>query len=181
MARDRANLVWVDLETTGLNVARRVILEIATVVTDSDLTIIGEGPLLVIHHTEEELEHLDPWCEKQHGMSGLLDASLASDISLHEAEQQTLMFLRRHTHRGTAPLCGNTIGFDRRFLRRYMRDLHDHLNHRSIDVSSISELAHRWYPGVMAKLDKDVNHRASVDIHASIDELRLYRQLIFRD
>jgi len=181
MARDRSNLVWIDLETTGLNAARRVILEIASVVTDPDLNILGEGPLLVIHHTDEVLEDLDPWCEKQHAFSGLIESSHASDISLREAEQQTLTFLRKHTHRGAAPLCGNTISFDRRFLRRHMRDLHDHLSHRNIDVSTISELAYRWYPGVMSKLDKEVDHRASADIRASIEELRLYRQLVFRD
>jgi oligoribonuclease len=181
MPRDRGNLVWIDLETTGLNAARRAILEIASVVTDKDLNIVGEGPLLVIHHPDEVLEHLDAWCERQHGYSGLIESSRASDISLAEAELQTLAFLRKHTHRQTAPLCGNTIDFDRRFLRRHMRDLHDHLGHRNIDVSSISELAYRWYPGVIAKLDKGIRHRASADIHASIEELRLYRQLVFRD
>jgi len=181
MARDRTNLVWIDLETTGLNAARRVILEIASIVTDRDLNILEEGPMLVINHPDEVLEEIDPWCEKQYAFSGLLDASRASDISLSEAEQQTLTFVRKHTHRGTAPLCGNTIQFDRRFLRRHMRDLHDHLSHRNIDVSTVSVLAYRWFPGVLAKLDKGTEHRASTDVRASIEELRLYRQLVFRD
>jgi oligoribonuclease len=180
MARDRSNLVWIDLETTGLNVARRAILEIASLVTDKDLNVIGEGPDLVIHQADEVLDRLDPWCEKQHGFSGLIESSRASDISLREAEQQTLAFLRRHSHRKTSPLCGNSVLLDRRFLMRYMRELNGHLSHRNVDVSSIAELAHRWFPGTVARLDKEFRHRAARDIHASLDELRFYRQQIFR-
>ncbi len=180
MARDRGNLVWIDLETTGLSVARHVILEIASVVTDKDLSVVGEGPILVIHHPEEVLDRAADWSERQHGISGLLESSRASDISLREAEQRTLTFLRRHTHRKVAPLCGNSILLDRRFLMRHMRDLNDHLSHRNVDVSSISELAHRWFPGAVSRLDKEYLHRAGSDIHASIDELRFYRQLIFK-
>ena len=181
MSRDRSNLVWIDLETTGLSVAKHVILEISSIVTDKDLNIVGEGPNLVIHQSDAALDRMASWAEKQHGLSGLIESSRASDISLREAEQQTLTFVRKHTHRGVAPLCGNSIQTDRRFLRRYMRELNDHLSHRNVDVSSIAELAARWYPGVAAKLDKEYAHRAPADIRASIDELLFYRQLIFKD
>jgi oligoribonuclease len=181
MPRNRSNLVWIDLETTGLSVGNRAILEIASIVTDKDLNIVGEGPVLVIHQPDELLERIDPWCEKQHGFSGLLEASRASGVSLRGAERQTLSFLRKHTHRGVAPLCGNSILLDRRFLMHYMPDLNGHLSHRNIDVSAINELAARWYPGVIARLDKGIRHRAADDIRESIEELRLYRRLIFRE
>jgi len=181
MSRDRENLVWIDLETTGLNVARRAIIEIATIVTDQNLRIIEEGPVLVVHQPDAVLDRVDPWVERHHGPSGLLEASRASDISLSEAEQQTLRFVRQHSPRRASPLCGNSIFLDRRFLMRYMPDLNDHLSHRNVDVSSINELAFRWFPGMVAKLDKGIRHRAIDDIRASIDELRFYRELIFRD
>jgi len=181
MPRDRSNLVWIDLETTGLSVARRAILEIASIVTDKDLRVLGEGPNLIIHQPDSVLDRIDPWCEQQHGFSGLLEASRASDISLQDAEQQTLTFIRRHTHRKVSPLCGNSILLDRRFLMRYMPDLNGHLSHRNVDVSVINELAARWYPGVLDRLDKNVGHRASDDIRSSIEELRFYRQLVFRE
>ncbi len=181
MARDRSNLIWIDLETTGLSVASRAILEIASIVTDKDLNIVAEGPNLVIQHHDEVLERIDPWCEQQHGLSGLLGASRASSISLREAEQQTLRFVRKHTHRGVAPLCGNSILLDRRFVMHYMPELNAHLSYRSVDVSGINELAIRWFPGIVAKLDKATRHRAADDIRESIEELRLYRQLIFKE
>ncbi len=181
MSRNRNNLVWIDLETTGLSVGNRVILEIASIVTDKDLNIIDEGPVVIIHHEDTVLVRIDPWCDQQHGFSGLLEASRASDVSLREAEQQTLSFIRKHTHRGVAPLCGNSILLDRRFMMRYMPDLNAHLSHRNIDVSAINELAIRWFPGMAAILDKDVPHRAADDIRESIEELRLYRRLIFKE
>jgi len=181
MSRDRSNLVWIDLETTGLSVSSRAILEIASVVTDKDLTVVGEGPALVVYQPDDVLERIDPWCERQHGASGLLEASRASDISLREAEQRTLLFVREHTHRGMAPLCGNSILLDRRFLMRYMPELNGHLSHRNVDVSALNELAVRWYPGAIARLDKGVRHRAADDIRESIEELRLYRRLIFKE
>jgi len=181
MPRDRSNLVWIDLETTGLSVARRVILEIASIVTDKDLNIIDEGPNLVIYHHDDVLERIDPWGAQQHGLSGLLDASRASDISLEEAEQQTLTFIRGHTHRKMSPLCGNSILLDRRFLMRYMPELSSHLSHRNLDVSTINELVARWYPGTLDRLDKGVRHRAVEDIRSSIEELRFYRRQVFKD
>jgi len=180
MPRDRSNLVWIDLETTGLSVSRHAILEIASLVTDRDLRIVGTGPDLVVHQPDEVLHRLAPWCEKQHGFSGLIESSRASDISLREAEQQTLAFLRRHSPRKASPLCGNSILLDRRFLMHYMPELSEHLSHRNLDVSSISELAHRWYPGAVSRLDKEFRHRAAKDVRASIEELRFYRQHIFK-
>jgi len=179
MARHRSNLIWIDLETTGLSVSKHTIIEIASIVTDKDLNVLGEGPNLIIHQSEEALDRTDDWCLQQHGPSGLLEASAASNVSLRDAEQQTLRFARAHTHRGMSPLCGNSIFLDRRFLMRYMRELNAHLSHRNIDVSSINELVARWYPGVLARLDKGVRHRAADDIRASIDELRFYRQRVF--
>ena len=181
MPRDRNNLVWIDLETTGLSVVSRAIIEIASIVTDKDLATVAEGPNLVIHQPDEVLARIDPWAEQQHTLSGLLAASRASSVSLREAEQQTLRFLRRHTHRGVSPLCGNSILLDRRFIMHYMPDLNTHLSYRNVDVSAVNELAIRWFPGVVAKLDKVTRHRAVADIRGSIDELRLYRQLIFRE
>jgi len=180
MSRDRSNLTWIDLETTGLSVANRAIIEIASIVTDKNLNIIAEGPNLVIQQPDEVLAHIDPWCQQQHGLSGLLAASRASSVSLREAEQRTLRFVRKHTHRGVSPLCGNSILLDRRFIMHYMPDLNAHLSYRNVDVSAINELAMRWFPGVVAKLDKMTRHRAADDIRESIEELRLYRQLIFR-
>jgi len=180
MARDRNNLVWIDLETTGQSVARRVILEIASIVTDKDLNVVGEGPNVVIYHPDEALAQIDDWCAQQYAYSGLLDASRASDISLHEAEQQTLSFIRKHTHRKVSPLCGNSILLDRRFLMRYMPELSAHLSHRNLDVSTINELVARWYPGTLERLDKGVRHRSVGDIRSSIEELRFYRQQVFK-
>lgn len=181
MSRDATNLVWIDLETTGLSVGSRVILEIATLVTNKDLYVLGEGPVVVIHHPDEVLSRIDPWSKRQHEGSGLLDGSRSSTISLAEAEQQTLHFVRRYVPCGASPLCGSSIALDRRFLMRYMPELNAHLSHRNLDVSTVAELAARWYPGVAAKLDRGVRHRAAADIRDSIDELSLYRRLIFRD
>jgi len=181
MSRDSSNLVWIDLETTGQSVSRRVILEIASIVTDKDLNIIAEGPNVVIYHPAEELARIDDWCAQQYEYSGLLEASQASDISSHGAQQQTLTFIRRHTHRKMSPLCGNSILLDRRFLMRYMPELSEHLSHRNLDVSTINELVARWYPGTLERLDKGVRHRAVDDIRSSIEELRFYRQQVLRD
>lgn len=180
MPRDPSNLVWIDLETTGVSVRHRVILEIASVVTDKDLRILEEGPDLVIHHPDEALQRLDAWCAQQYEISGLLDASRASDLSVREAEQKTLAFIRRHSHRHSSPLCGRSVLLDRRFLMRYMPELHGHLSHRNLDVSTISELAARWYPGILPRVEHEHTHRAAQDVHASIRALRAYRRLIFK-
>ena len=178
-AKSRTHLVWLDLETTGLDVETREILEIATIVTDKDLNVIAEGPDLVVHHPESVLENIDAWCLKQHGASGLLEASRRSTVSLRQAEEQTLSFVREHCPPQACPLCGNSICFDRRFLIRYMPALDAYLSYRNVDVSTIKELLYRWHPNLDAKVEKKSKHRALDDIRESIEELRIYRKSVF--
>jgi len=179
MAKDPLALVWLDLETTGIDDRTSQILEIATVITDKHLEQVIEGPDLVIHQPESVLRAMDPWCEEQHGASGLTESARQSKITLAEAEEETLAFVRRHCLRGRAPLCGNSIGFDRRFLMHHMPRLNDYLHYRNIDVSTLKELARRWHPGALETLEKRSAHRALDDIRESIDELRLYRSALF--
>ena len=178
-AKSRTHLVWLDLETTGLDVETRTILEIATIVTDKDLNVIAEGPDLVIHQPDSVLGSIDDWCLKQHGASGLLEASRGSTVSLRQAEEQTLSFIRTHCPPQACPLCGNSICFDRRFLIRYMPGLDAHLSYRNVDVSTIKELLYRWRPKLDANVEKKSHHRALDDIRESVEELRLYRKLVF--
>lgn len=180
MAR-RDNLVWIDLEMTGLDPDQDEIIEIATIVTDSQLNIIEEGPCLVISQPKSLLDTMDEWNRTHHGDSGLIDRVLASEISCLQAELQTLEFLQRHTEEGRAPLCGNTIGQDRRFLYKYMPQLSSWLHYRNVDVSSIKELVARWYPEEMHAPVKRSNHRAMDDIRGSIKEMCWYRDYIFVD
>lgn len=174
------HLVWLDLETTGIDVETRKILEIATIVTDKELNVLEEGPDLIIHQPDEILETMDEWCVKQHGESGLTQSVKESPISLREAERQTLAFIARHCPPQACPLCGNSICFDRRFIMRYMPALNAHLNYRNVDVSSIKELAYRWFPSVTKPSEKETAHRAMDDIRESINELRLYRREVFK-
>lgn len=172
-------LAWMDLEMTGLDPATCTILEIATIVTDADLNILAQGPELAVHHPDAVLEAMDEWNTSHHTASGLVARVRESSVSLAEAERQTLEFLREHLDEGEAPLCGNSIGQDRRFLRAHMPDLHAYFHYRSVDVSSIKELVYRWYPpGQRARVKKS-NHRALDDIQGSIEELRYYREHIF--
>lgn len=175
------NLVWIDLEMSGLDPDRDVILEIATIVTGPDLSIVAEGPSLVIHQPEEILDSMDEWNTTHHGASGLIDRVRDSELSCTEAETRTLDFVQVHTLEGKAPLCGNTIGQDRRFLYKYMPRLSSWLHYRNVDVSSIKELVARWYPEEMHAPVKKSNHRALDDIRGSIEELRWYRDYIFVD
>ncbi len=181
MPKDPHALVWLDLETTGLDDRSCVILEIATAITDKDLETVAEGPDLVVHQPEAVLARMDPWCVEQHGASGLTTASRRSIISLEQAEQATLAFVRSRCLRGRAPLCGNSIGFDRRFLIHHMPTLNAYLSYRNVDVSSLKELVTRWYPGAVELPNKRTTHRAAADLRESIDELRLYRQQVFRE
>lgn len=174
-------LVWMDLEMTGLDCVRCSIIEIATIITDSDLEIIAEGPEFVIHASQEELETLSDWSREHFTRSGLLDLVRASEVSREEAEEQTLAFLRAHTTPGTAPLCGNSIHHDRMFLYHHMPSLLEHLHYRIIDVSSLKELGRRWYGEALRPPAKRELHRASSDIHESLAELRAYRKAIFRE
>ncbi|HEX2273845.1 MAG TPA: oligoribonuclease [Acidimicrobiales bacterium] len=175
-------LVWMDLEMTGLDPATHVIVEIATMVTDDDLEIVAEGPDLVVHQPPEALAAMDDIVRQMHTRSGLIHAIEASSLSLAEAGQATLDFIRSHVPEpGTVPLCGNSIGTDRRFLAAYLPDLDRWLHYRSIDVSTVKELCRRWYPDVFAAVPrKQGAHRAAGDIRESIAELRHYRETIFR-
>ena len=176
--RSAENLVWLDMEMSGLDPASAVPLEVATIVTDSELNILAEGPNLVIHQPDSVLDGMDEWNTSHHGASGLTEAVRASTISCAAAEDQTLAFLEEWTIAGRSPLCGNSIGQDRRFLRAYMQRLEAHLHYRVIDISSLKELATRWYE-VEAPPKKEA-HRALDDIRESIQELAFYRRAIFR-
>ncbi len=172
-------LVWIDLEMSGLDPDTCEILEIATLVTDGQLELLAEGPDIVIHQPDPVLDRMDAWCTRQHGHSGLTAQVRASTTSLAEAEARTLEFLRAHCSPGKSPLCGNSIGHDRRFIVRYMPALAEFLHYRSVDVSSVKELARRWYPDLPTH-PKGETHRALDDIRESINELRHYRKHIFR-
>ena len=176
-------LVWMDLEMTGLDHTVDHIVEIATLITDDTLEIIAEGPDIVIHQPDDVLDAMNDVVTKMHTESGLLDEIRSSTIDLATAGEQTMVFLREHCPQaGTVPLCGNSIGTDRRFLARYLPDIENHLHYRSVDVSSIKELARRWQPDVLAQRRwKANNHRALDDIRESVAELRLYRDLLFRN
>ncbi len=167
-----------DLEMTGLDPARHVIVEIATLLTDDDLNVIAEGPELVITATEDELALMDPVVVEMHTKSGLLDRIRASEVTLEEATEQTLAFLKSHIGTaGTVPLCGNSIGMDRRFLAVHMNEVEEFLHYRSIDVSTLKELARRWNPGALRTAPrKDAAHRALDDIRESLSELTHYRE-----
>ena len=173
------HLVWMDLEMTGLYPERDVIIEIATLVTDADLNIIAEGPELVIHQPLEVLEAMDEWNTTHHSQSGLWDKVLASTIDMAEAERLTLAFVEQHVGRREAPLCGNSIWQDRRFLHKYMSTLAEYLHYRSVDVSSIKELVRRWLPDAKYPIKRSA-HRALDDIRESVEELRHYRTHVFR-
>ncbi|MEO6122500.1 MAG: oligoribonuclease [Ilumatobacteraceae bacterium] len=174
-------LVWMDLEMTGLDATHDVIVEIATIVTDDELNIVAEGPDLVIHQDETELAKMIPFVHEMHTRSGLLDAIRASTITLEDAGAQTLAFIKEHVPvERTVPLCGNSIGMDRRFLTAYLPEIENWLHYRSVDVSSVKELVRRWYPQVKNDLPhKTGSHRALDDIRASINELVFYRERAF--
>jgi oligoribonuclease len=169
-----------DLEMTGLDPARNVIVEIATIITDDDLTIVAEGPDLVVHQDETALALMEPIVVEMHTKSGLLDAIRASAVTLADAGAQTMAFIVEHVPAHTVPLCGNSIGTDRRFLAAYLPEIEDYLHYRSVDVSSIKELARRWYPDFnRGRPHKQGSHRALDDIRESIEELRWYRERLF--
>jgi oligoribonuclease len=170
-----------DLEMTGLEPSRDVIVEIATLITDDDLQILAEGPDLVIHQSEEHLEQMDPFVVGMHTRSGLLEAIRASTVTLEDAGEATLAFLKAHVAQPrTVPLCGNSIGTDRRFLAAYLPDIENFLHYRSVDVSSVKELVRRWYPAVRSQRPRKIgSHRALDDIQESVAELRYYRENVF--
>ena len=178
--QDLNRLIWIDLEMTGLDPSRDVIIEIATIVTDADLKIISEGPSLVIHQPDDILDGMDAWNTRQHGESGLTERVLASTLSLQEAEKQTIEFLEGYVDHDASPMCGNSICQDRRFLYRYMPKLSAYLHYRNVDVSTIKELVARWSPDIVAGFEKKAAHRALDDIRESIEELQYYRSTVFK-
>ena len=176
MAQDLNNLIWIDLEMTGLDPDHDVIIEIATVVTDKDLNILAEGPVLAIHQEVSRMAAMDEWNQTHHGQSGLIDRVKASSIDELEAERQTIEFLRLWVPEDTSPMCGNSICQDRRFLYRSMTRLERFFHYRNLDVSTLKELAARWAPDVYQGFQKKSSHQALDDIIESIDELRYYRE-----
>lgn len=177
-ASDR--LVWIDLEMTGLDPERERIIEMATLVTDSDLKLVAEGPVIAVHQPDSLLDAMDEWCTRTHGESGLTQRVRESRITEAEAERQTLEFLKQYLEPGQSPLCGNSIGQDRRFLVKYMPELEAFFHYRNLDVSTIKELARRWRPEVLKGVKKKSSHLALDDIRDSIEELRHYRAHFFR-
>jgi oligoribonuclease len=174
------NLVWMDLEMTGLDPEKDTILEVATLITDDTLAVQAEGPVLAIRHPPSTLDVMDQWNREHHAASGLTGRVLASTISMAEAEAQTLAFVKQYCGARSSPLCGNSIWQDRRFLARYMPTLEGYLHYRIIDVSTLKELVRRWYPGGPQPPEKQHAHRALEDLRESIAELRFYRQHYFR-
>ena len=170
------NLIWVDLEMTGLDPQNDRILEIATIITDANLNLIEEGPVMAIHQSDEVLASMNEWCVKTHGETGLTERVKQSKINISEAEQVTLDFIKKHVEAGASPMCGNTIGQDRRFIYRYMPELHEFFHYRNIDVSTLKELARRWKPELLEQHKKKGTHLALEDIRESIEELRFYRE-----
>jgi oligoribonuclease len=175
----RDNLVWIDLEMTGLRTDVDSIIEIATVVTDAQLNLLAEGPVLAIHTADDMLAGMDEWNTRQHGASGLIARVRASRVTLADAEAQTLEFLKGWVPGGISPMCGNSICQDRRFLARQMPALERYFHYRNLDVSTVKELARRWAPHLAAGFAKEASHLALADIHDSIRELAWYRSQLF--
>lgn len=173
-------LIWIDLEMTGLDCQSDSIIEIATIVTDTNLDIIAEGPVLAIHQPDAVLDGMDEWNTRQHNASGLVERVRASRVSAAEAEQATLAFLGRHIGANVSPMCGNSICQDRRFMAREMPALEAFFHYRNLDVSTLKILASLWAPRVLAGVEKDSQHLALADIRDSIAELRHYRQHLLR-
>jgi oligoribonuclease len=179
MSKHPDNLIWIDLEMTGLDPDNDRIIEIATIVTDAQLNILAEGPVLAIHQSEEVLAKMDAWNQRQHGGSGLLQRVRESRVDEAQAMAQTLAFLGQYLERRKSPMCGNTICQDRRFLARYMPELEAFFHYRNLDVSTLKELARRWRPEVYGGFSKSGAHLALEDIRESIRELQYYRERMF--
>ncbi len=177
---DNSRLIWIDLEMTGLDTLNDHIIEIATVVTDKDLNVLAEGPVLAVHQPEPVLAGMDEWNRRQHGGSGLIQRVRNSQLTAGDAELQTIAFVSQWLERGQSPMCGNSICQDRRFLAREMPALERFFHYRNLDVSTVKELARRWAPKVLEGLQKTSTHLALDDIYDSINELRYYRQHFMR-
>jgi oligoribonuclease len=172
------HLIWIDLEMTGLDTGHDSILEVATLITDNELTELAEGPVFAVAHSLEDLQAMDSWNTRHHSESGLWQRVLDSDTSMREAEMGTLDFLRQWTDAGTSPMCGNSICQDRRFMHRLMPELESWFHYRNLDVSTLKELASRWMPSAVDSLEKQNLHEALADIRESVMELRHYRQFM---
>lgn len=179
MSKDNSNLVWIDMEMTGLDPETCVVMEIATIVTDAQLNILAEGPIIAVHQPDSVLDSMDEWCTRVHGESGLTKRCRESTVNEQEAAAETIAFLQQWVEAGKSPLCGNTIGQDRRFMVKYMPELEAYFHYRSIDVSTIKELTRRWKPEVLSGFEKKGVHLALDDIRESIEEMRYYREKVF--
>lgn len=178
--QDPNALVWIDLEMSGLDTVSDRILEVATIITDAELNIVAEGPVLVVHQSDSVLDAMDAWNRRTHGETGLTERVRASTLSEADVERQTLEFLQRYVPQGKSPMCGNSICQDRRFLARWMPTLEAWFHYRNLDVSTLKELARRWRPDVYAGLVKRNTHQALEDVRESIEELRYYRERLWR-
>lgn len=179
MSLNEENLVWIDLEMTGLDPERDTIIEIATVVTDKHLNVLAKGPSLAVHQQKSVMDAMDEWCTQHHGDSGLTARVLSSTISMEQAEKETIEFLTQYVPAGASPICGNSVGQDRRFLYRYMPNLERFFHYRYLDVSTVKELAKRWKPEALEGFHKSGSHLAMDDILESIGELKHYRRTMF--
>ena len=180
MAVDKKHLIWIDLEMTGLDTLNDTIIEIATIVTDSELNILAEGPVFAIHTPDIVLNSMDDWNTRQHGQSGLIDRIRRSNVTMAQAESETIAFLSKYVEAGRSPMCGNSICQDRRFLARQMPTLERFFHYRNLDVSTVKELAYRWRPDILSSFEKKGNHLALDDIRDSIRELRHYKENFFK-
>ena len=175
MAQNQNNLVWLDMEMTGLSPDNDRIIEVAMVVTDGNLNVVAEGPVLVVHQPDSVLDAMDDWNKSTHGKSGLIEKVKASPLSEAEVEAQMIEFLKQHVPVRTSPICGNSICQDRRFLARWMPQLEAYFHYRNLDVSTLKELARRWKPEVASGIKKHGKHEALADIYESIEEMKHYR------
>ena len=180
MAVDKKHLIWIDVEMTGLDTLNDTIIEIATIVTDSELNILAEGPVFAIHTPDIVLNSMDDWNTRQHGQSGLIDRIRRSNVTMAQAESETIAFLSKYVESGRSPMCGNSICQDRRFLARQMPTLERFFHYRNLDVSTVKELAYRWRPDILSSFEKKGNHLALDDIRDSIRELRHYKAHFFK-
>jgi oligoribonuclease len=180
MTLNENHLIWLDMEMTGLDPEKERIIEVAVVVTDAQLEVVAEGPVLVIHQSDELLDGMDAWNKGTHGRSGLIDKVKASTITEAQAEEQLLAFLSQYVPPGKSPLCGNTISQDRRFMFAYMPRFEEFFHYRNLDVSTLKELCRRWKPEVYKGFQKKSKHEALADIYESIDELKYYREHLFK-
>lgn len=178
ISRDDDRLVWLDMEMTGLNPQTDRIIELAVVITDKDLNTVAEAPVWVIHQSDEVLAGMDAWNQKTHGNSGLIDKVRASTMTEAQVEQAALAFIQIYVGVNKSPMCGNSIGQDRRFMVQYMPTLEQHFHYRNLDVSTLKELARRWYPRIYNGFKKKTRHTALADVYESIDELKYYREMM---